>query len=370
MKTKLVYLLSISMILALVGCSKKTPQSVSLSESESHNILSESTSTETWIDVYSDSESEVESSSVEESTSQEESLSEESVSEEESESESIESVESIEESESEEESISEEESVEESTSSEEESIEEYSEPVDDTEGIDVNDLSALFNAFSHIENNYTLESHSFFNRQGAYDYYRHYQKNYVQDKIGIFTPEDMYYYPLLNDYLDIMNTGLLNYNNNLYRYNLKGDTIEERLSSTLTNEDLTLVEEDNVYQDYFYVLDDFDEDYFTDHSFRRISSNKYESTDTSIFNDFINLVCYSLDNTGYYMTFKRVTIELNPMEGYSMRIRLYASSTQSGKLIDSHLDQENKPNWYLLFSEALISDVGSTLFAPTSSFSS
>ena len=357
------------MILALVGCSKKTPESVSLSESESHNILSESQTSESWIDVYSDSNPKEESTSKEEtSSSKDSSIEEETI-------ESIESVESVEsvESSSEEElteesASSEEETIEESTSSDEESIEEYSEPVDDTEGIDVNDLSALYNAFSHIENNYTLESHSFFNKQGAYDYYRHYQKNYVQDKIGIFTPTDMYYYPLLNDYLDIMNMGLLNYDNNLYRYSLKGDTVEERISSTLTNEDLTLVEEDNVYQDYFYVLDDFDEVYFADHSFRRISSNKYESTDTSIFNDFINLVCYSLDNTGYYMTFKRVTIELNPMEGYSMRIRLYASSTQSGKLIESHLDQENKPNWYLLFSEALISDVDTTTFAPTSSF--
>ena len=361
MKTKLTYLLSITMILALVGCSKKIPQNVSLSESESHNILSESQTSESWIDVYSDSDSKEESTSEEETSSSKESSTEEETVE------SIESVESVESIESVE-SSSEEESIEESTSSEEESIEEYSEPVDDTEGIDANDLSALYNAFSHIENNYTLESHSFFNKQGAYDYYRHYQKNYVQDKIGIFTPEDMYYYPLLNNYLDIMNMGLLNYNNNLYRYSLKGDTVEERLSSTLTNEDLTLVEEDNVYQDYFYVLDDFDEDYFTDHSFRRISSNKYESTDTSIFNDFINLVCYSLDNTGYYMTFKRVTIELNPLEGYSMRIRLYASSTQSGKLIESHLDEENKPNWYLLFSEALISNVGTTEFSPTNSF--
>ena len=36
------------------------------------------------------------------------------------------------------------------------------------------------------------------------------------------------------------------------------------------------------------------------------------------------------------------------------RIRIYASKTQSGKLIEDSLDEINKPNWYLLFLEANI----------------
>ncbi len=46
--------------------------------------------------------------------------------------------------------------------------------------------------------------------------------------------------------------------------------------------------------------------------------------------------------------------EVNPEEGIKLRIRLYARPLQEGKLIDSHKDKINKPNWYLLFSEAVI----------------
>ena len=67
------------------------------------------------------------------------------------------------------------------------------------------------------------------------------------------------------------------------------------------------------------------------------------------------------------MTFSKVTVELNVSEEIKFRIRLYTSPSQIGKLIQDSLDQTNKPNWYLLFSEALISDVGTTTFAPASS---
>ena len=68
-----------------------------------------------------------------------------------------------------------------------------------------------------------------------------------------------------------------------------------------------------------------------------------------------------------WQTFKKVTIEINFSNEIDYRIRLYATASQTGKLIEDSLDQENKPNWYLLFSEALISDVGTTTFAPASS---
>jgi hypothetical protein len=55
------------------------------------------------------------------------------------------------------------------------------------------------------------------------------------------------------------------------------------------------------------------------------------------------------------MTFRYVTVELNPDNETQMRLRLYCSPTQSGKMISSHKDLENKPNWYLLFAEAYIS---------------
>lgn len=62
------------------------------------------------------------------------------------------------------------------------------------------------------------------------------------------------------------------------------------------------------------------------------------------------------------MTFSKVTIELN---SDSLRIRLYASTTQSGKLLNIYKDLENRPNWYMLFSEAVIFNINQTTFHPT-----
>ena len=81
---------------------------------------------------------------------------------------------------------------------------------------------------------------------------------------------------------------------------------------------------------------------------------------------FVEICATDLINQGYYLTFSKVTIEINPLEDVDLRIRLYVASTQSGKLIDSHKDNENKPNWYLLFSEAYISNIDNTSFAPAS----
>ena len=68
---------------------------------------------------------------------------------------------------------------------------------------------------------------------------------------------------------------------------------------------------------------------------------------------------------GIYAFCKRVTIELNPKEGIDLRLRLYASSTQWGKLVPEHHDTKY-PNWNLLFSEAEISDIGSAKVEPLS----
>ena len=56
------------------------------------------------------------------------------------------------------------------------------------------------------------------------------------------------------------------------------------------------------------------------------------------------------------MTFTHVIIEINPSDECVLKISLYASPTQIGKLIDENVDALN-PNKYLLFAEAYIYDV-------------
>lgn len=242
----------------------------------------------------------------------------------------------------------------------------YSEDVDSLDDIETDDFSELYAAFATKITNYSSKTESFFNKDGAYYYYKHYDKNCVQNKVNFYTEDTQYSYPLKDEYLEIQNTGYFNSNNNYYSFSLKGDTVSERLASKVNSNDLKLVKENSCYQNDLFTLEDLNEDYFKNHSFIRVSENKYQSSgDVTVYNDFTNICAPQLINTGYYMTFSRVTIELNPFDNVAFRARLYASTTQTGKLIDTSLDKENRPNWYLLFAEALIYDVGQTTFAPT-----
>ena len=242
----------------------------------------------------------------------------------------------------------------------------YDEPADDASGIDTSDFSSLYNAFDNVGDNYTSTIKGYFNQVGGYDYYRHYQKNYVCDKTSFYTEDVKYTLPDLNDYLPVCNTGYINLNDNYYSFSLKGDTKEERLAYSLTNEDLSNEVADKKYQDDAFTLNDLDQTYFEANEFVRVSANKYQSNKREVCEQFVEICATDLINQGYYLTFSKVTIEVNPLEDVALRVRLYVASTQSGKLIDSHKDNVNKPNWYLLFSEAYISNIGTTTFAPAS----
>ena len=243
----------------------------------------------------------------------------------------------------------------------------YDETADSVEGVDVLDLSDLYNTIDLVKENYTALIKGYFNEVTSYDYYRCYQKNYVCDKTVFYTEDLKYTLPELDVYLPVCNTGYLNKDNNYYSFALKGETKEERLNYNLTNEDLVDEVEGKRYQDDLFTVSDLSETYFTEKGFTRISSNKYECKDRFVCEEFIPICAPDLINEGYFLTFSRITIETNPDNENTLRIRLYVSPTQKGKLIETHKDQENKPNWYLLFSEAYISNVGTTTFPPASS---
>lgn len=242
-------------------------------------------------------------------------------------------------------------------------IRKYDEQPDSLDGVDENDLSELYSAFDHSFKNYTSHTESYFNSVGAYDYYRHYKKNYVQEKTNLYTNDIQYSYTGLEDYFDVLNKGYVNLNNNYFSYSLDGEDINTRLNDSLTNDDLTLVKENSSYQDDLFTLDDINQEYLQHYNFVRVSEHKYQSTaGKDVYADFVDICAPQLINEGYYMTFSKVTIELN---SDSLRIRLYASTTQSGKLLNIYKDLENRPNWYMLFSEAVIFNINQTTFHPT-----
>ena len=101
-----------------------------------------------------------------------------------------------------------------------------------------------------------------------------------------------------------------------------------------------------------FTLMDLSGDYVSLREFNRVSRFKYESSNSDAVNDFIQVVHPGLENTGYFLTFSKVTIELNE-NNEIYRVRLYVNSTQIGKLIPSHKNTENV-NWYLLFAQCYL----------------
>lgn len=235
---------------------------------------------------------------------------------------------------------------------------EYNELPDSSEE---EDISGLINAFANPINNYMSSTETFFNSIGAYDYYRHYKENYIQDRVNFYTELTQYSYSISDE---TINKGYLNFDNNYYSYSLTGDSINQRLYSMIEQDNLSLMKSDSSYQDDMFTLGDLNQAYFEEKEFTKIGDSKYQTTNSDALNDFANICAPELINTGYYMTFSKVTIEVNPMNNVDFRIRLYTEKVQSGKIIDNHLDEDNKSNWYLLFAEALIYDVNSTDFEP------
>lgn len=229
----------------------------------------------------------------------------------------------------------------------------YDEEADSLDGVDPNDLSGLYSAFNGITS-YQTNIKSYFNDVALYDYYRHYHSNYVQESISLYDQEKMYSYSLIPEHFNSLNKGYINKNNNYYSYSKRGSSVEERIANNILDEDLTLVKNNASYQDDVLTLFRLSSTYLESLPFTRTSKNKYMLNDKDYLFDFVDICAPNLINEGLYMTFSKVTIEINPKDGINYRIRLYASLTQLGKMIDSHKDEINKPNWYLLFSEAVI----------------
>lgn len=248
----------------------------------------------------------------------------------------------------------------------------YDEAPDSLDGVDASDLSDLYSAFDTPIANYTSKTTSYFNYNALENYYRHYGRNYVPEKETLVTGNSYYTYPVNEIYGPVLNDGYADYQGNSYTFRLAGENNEERLSSKLTEGDLTLLEEGKGFRNKVFTLSDLNQSFFETYGFVRVSQNKYQfnrqfkaEIDNALFDKMAAIVSPNLINSGYFMTWSKVTIELNPMEGVAFRIRLYAYRTQIGKLVSYH-ENEEYPNWYLLFSEALISDVGTTTFAPGS----
>lgn len=227
----------------------------------------------------------------------------------------------------------------------------YDEEEDSTEGIDVSDLSHLKEAFSIIGENYTLTNNSHFTEHSLEVYKNHYGNDYSQETSRLFTNDYLYTITDLEEYQDVPEL------NKVYKYIDGGKTYSyasEDLRDAISFTPSWKADDGR----FPFKLSNVNEQYFKDHVFTRVSKFKYISEDLDVIDDFLELCCPTLENEGYYMTYSKVSIEVDNYDAIT-RIRIYASVTQSAKLTENFVNPEYK-NWYLMFNETLVSDINKT----------
>ena len=244
----------------------------------------------------------------------------------------------------------------------------YNEVADTTEGVDLTDLSLLKDTFDSINNNYQTKTIVYFNKLAVEQVNKIYRTKFYCQQTGLISSDYRYYYT--DNFKG--NSAYFNYNGHIFKTSLAGSTLEEKLSSKVDMSNLQTYVKDNNLSNYYFGFEDLNSSYvdkyghfidkvgkteFEYFGWERIGSKTFKCDRKEVLANFVNIVCPGFTNQGTYMTFKYVTVEINPNSQDLLRIRLYASPTQTGKLIESHLD-ESKPLWYLLFADCYVSNVG------------
>lgn len=242
----------------------------------------------------------------------------------------------------------------------------YDEVIDDLNGCDPNDLSALKNAFDNIGDNYLSKNYGYFNDLAVSQINDIYKTNFYNNSTTIYTSNYSYRY---SDDL-VINEGYVNYSSNLYTVSLDGVGLDDKLSNS--NVSLKLYNFYDKYQNNTFTLKDIDSAYIDKYGPKRvvysnsliidylgwirIGEYTYQCDRLEVISDFIKICTPGFTNGGTYMTYSKVVVDLNPDNCATMAIKLYASETQTGKLILNHVKKEY-PMWYLLNGEAYIYDI-------------
>lgn len=247
---------------------------------------------------------------------------------------------------------------------------EYNEVTDTTEGVDLSDLSGLKSVFDSIGDNYKTKTIVYFNKLAVEQINKIYRTTFYCQQSGLISSNYRYFY---TDNLH-GNNAYFDYNGHIFKTSLAGVSLEDKLNSEVDLKNLQTFIKNNTLKDYYFGFEDLNSDYVDKYGYfvdkvgssqfeyfgwERIGSKTYKCDRKEVLADFLEICCPGFSNQGTYMTFKYVTVEINPNSSDLLRIRLYASPTQTGKLIESHLDEENKPLWYLLFADCYVSGVNS-----------
>ena len=222
------------------------------------------------------------------------------------------------------------------------------------------ELSELKLAFDNIESNYVSNTKVYFNELALERIKVIYGIDYQNEQTTYYSSNYIYRYS--NNF--IVNEAYYSLGGQLHKTYLSGDTLEDKLVSEINHEE-------SEESDYKYVsLDSLNTSYVETYGATIIKYNSSYSKEylgwiktgehlyycdrTEVIEDFLSICSPGFSNEGTYMTFRYVTVRIN--DDGSLTLKLYASPTQIGKVIQEHKDVKNVNN-YLLFAEAHITGV-------------
>ena len=245
----------------------------------------------------------------------------------------------------------------------------YEEIEDSLEGLseeEIKNLTELKTAIDLVGSNYTLKTRVFYNMLAVDRVNTIYNTNFYCQQTRLYNSNYIYRY---TDDL-VINEGFTNYNNNLYQLSLVGNDLNQKFNNLINVDAMEVYKEASTINETFFTLDKLNSEYIDTYGpkkidsyqyngWTRISHNKYKCDRPEVLKHFLEICSPGFDNGGTYMTFEYVTIEINPDNENVLRLRLYTSSTQIGKLINSHTKPVNT-NWFLLYAEAYVSNVNQT----------
>ena len=230
-------------------------------------------------------------------------------------------------------------------------------------------LTSLKEKLVNVTNNYMVDTKVYFNDLALKRVESIYGDKFYSNITTMVN--DNYIYRYSEDFE--VNEAYYNLNNNLYKTNLIGETLEEKLNSTVDTLNSELILENKECKDYFFMLKELNSsyidkygsttiDYTSSYSkeylgWIRTSENVYRCDHPEVIEDFMNLCMPRYSNSGTYLTFRYVTVEFTNNAINPMILRLYISPTQIGKVIQENTISLNYNN-YLLIAEAYIYNIG------------
>lgn len=236
------------------------------------------------------------------------------------------------------------------------------------ESKDSDGLTDLKNALDTIDSSCIVYSNAYFNETAVRRIQNLYQTIFYNNQITHFAGDYMYRYS--EDF--VINEAYYNKDNNLYQTYLEGEDLSSKFNSSINSEDVELLASGKSIKDNFFTPDKLNSSYVETYGpatikytasysvnylgWQKVNENIYRCDRPEVIEHFLNICVPGFLNGGTYMTFRYVTIETNTADDSIVILRLYASPTQIGKLIDEHTNSKDYQN-YLLLSETYIYDV-------------